>query len=578
MALASSEPLGLLALLNPISTPSISTTGRTTSISAPYPLAYHLSRRTLAPGDEPNSAGAYRRMALSAAPEIWSTLWLCRSARNSSPASLRSSRWTSSGYCPARTRSRSYWSSDALPCHDPPRTALLWSPKRKTYAVGDLLPSGPLPPLPLVAEAVLAHVDEPPAAPLGHLRQVGGAVAELLQRAGPVPVEHDVGLGQQGLEAPPAVLGLEVEFRRALAHVAVDLEEGHVAEARARDLEHVGPVLGQDAADDGPRDDAAQLEHLDAGQDAPVVRRARQRRRRCRGFQDVDAPRRQSEIRGALAEEGEKGGVSSTKHRSQPETSRRKTHVWCSDKVLVLEDGDARLAFLAVHTLQLLRREVLHVRLDRLDDCVVVFQVRSEGFQPDHAERGRRLEGSVDVVVFAWPFRLVQVGRHAAILLHFRVQLAVAADRRQIGLHQERRAPFQVHRDSVPGGGPVLGGRECTGHAALDGLQGRDQLRLLERDREVGQIARRREARVSRDFLGVGRDAHLAEDEVEEAPRLGDGRVMLSTRHRDKQRVRRCGGGGGGRGRARGRRVDEFVNQDVSVPEGRTRSDAEKQI
>lgn len=175
----------------------------------------------------------------------------------------------------------------------------------KTYTVGNLLPARPMLPFALVAEAVLAHVHEPATALLGQRRQRPRAVAQPLDGARPVPVDDDVGLGQQAPEAAAALLGLEVELGGALAHVAVDLEEGHVAETRRRDLEHVGPVLGQRAPDDGPRDDAAQLEHLDAGQrSSPCAATAAagggEWTRWSLRLELVDAPRRELHVCPAL--------------------------------------------------------------------------------------------------------------------------------------------------------------------------------------------------------------------------------------------------------------------------------------
>lgn len=139
-----------------------------------------------------------------------------------------------------------------------------------TYTIRNLLPPRPPSPLALITEAVLIDIHEPLPPPPRHLRQRPRPVSKPLQRPGAVPVEDDVRLFEEPLKGPPAGGGLEVELGGPLAHVAVDLEEGHVAEPRARHLEHVGAVLAQDAAHHGPRDDAAQLEDLDAREDAPV--------------------------------------------------------------------------------------------------------------------------------------------------------------------------------------------------------------------------------------------------------------------------------------------------------------------
>lgn len=52
-----------------------------------------------------------------------------------------------------------------------------------------------------------------------------------------------------------------------LAHVAVHLEERHIGQIGAGDLQYVGAVLGQDARDCRARDDAAHFEDFDAFKD-----------------------------------------------------------------------------------------------------------------------------------------------------------------------------------------------------------------------------------------------------------------------------------------------------------------------
>ncbi len=151
-----------------------------------------------------------------------------------------------------------------------------------THTVCNLLPPRSARPLALVAEAVLVDVDDAPAPARRPLRQRLGPVAELLERPRPVAVDDHVRLVQQLLKDLAPLGRLQVEVGRALAHVAVDLEEGHVAEVGARDLEHVGPVLAQDARHDGAGNDAAHFEDLDAREHAPVAPIGQRARRRGR--------------------------------------------------------------------------------------------------------------------------------------------------------------------------------------------------------------------------------------------------------------------------------------------------------
>jgi hypothetical protein len=125
-------------------------------------------------------------------------------------------------------------------------------------------------PLALVPETVLIHIHIPPSPRGGALPERLGPITQLLQRPGPVPINKHVRLCQQRLELLPPLGRLEIQLGRVLAHVAIDLEEGHVAEVRARDFENVGAVLAQDAADGRAGDDAADLEDFDAREGSVV--------------------------------------------------------------------------------------------------------------------------------------------------------------------------------------------------------------------------------------------------------------------------------------------------------------------
>lgn len=139
--------------------------------------------------------------------------------------------------------------------------------RAEAYAVGDLLPARAACPFALVAETVLAHVDDA-LAPLDcHIGQGLGSVSQPVQGAGPVAIYDDVDVLQEPFKHSPALGRLQIEIGCPLAYVAVHLEERNVAEVWAGDLEHIGPVLSQDARDYGPGDDAAHLNHLDSGEE-----------------------------------------------------------------------------------------------------------------------------------------------------------------------------------------------------------------------------------------------------------------------------------------------------------------------
>jgi hypothetical protein len=136
-----------------------------------------------------------------------------------------------------------------------------------TYAVCNLLPASTAGPFALVAETVLIDVDNAFSALLGHRGHGLRAVSELLQCSGTVSVHDDVHVGKQLLELGSPGVSLQVEVRGVFTHVAVYLEEWHVGQVRAGDLQYVGTVLGQDAGDGGACDDTAHLEYFDTLED-----------------------------------------------------------------------------------------------------------------------------------------------------------------------------------------------------------------------------------------------------------------------------------------------------------------------
>jgi hypothetical protein len=211
-------------------------------------------------------------------------------------------------------------------------------------------------PLALVPETVLIHVHKPPPPRGGALPQRLGSVTQLLQRSGPVPVNKHVRLGQQSLELLPPLGRLEVQLGRVLAHVTIDLEEGHVAEVRARDLEHVGAVLAQDAADGRSGDDAADLEDFDAREGSVVVRDGEGGWRGC-GFDGVDAPGGDFDVGLAV------GGL---------------------EELFVLEGLDACLAVLCVECLELGDGVALYGGFDGSYDVGVCLEVGLVRGEADH--------------------------------------------------------------------------------------------------------------------------------------------------------------------------------------------------
>ena len=136
--------------------------------------------------------------------------------------------------------------------------------REEAYAVGNLLPSRSVCPFALVAKAVFVDIDDSLPALRGQLSKLLGAVAQLIKRARAVPVDDDIHILEQLLKQLPALWRLQVDVGRVLSHVAVHLEERHVAEVGAGHFEDVGAVLAEDSCDDGPGNDAAELEDLDA--------------------------------------------------------------------------------------------------------------------------------------------------------------------------------------------------------------------------------------------------------------------------------------------------------------------------
>lgn len=136
---------------------------------------------------------------------------------------------------------------------------------RPTYTISNLLPARTVSPLPLVAKTILIHIHDALTPFLGQPAQSLRAVAEFFQSPRPVAIHDNVHVCHQLLELGAAGGRLEVQICGVLAHVAVDLEERHVAQVRARDLEHCGAVLGQDPRNRRAGDYAAHLQDLDPG-------------------------------------------------------------------------------------------------------------------------------------------------------------------------------------------------------------------------------------------------------------------------------------------------------------------------
>lgn len=115
--------------------------------------------------------------------------------------------------------------------------------------------------------------------------------------------------------------------------------------------------------------------------------------------------------------------VVSTRGTCKNKTRRRQyTHVRSLQKLVVPKRLDASLTVPGIHRLQLLDRVLPHRRLDRVDNVLMRLQVRAVRLQPNHSQRGRRLQRSVDVIVLA-PFGgLVQIRRLAPVWVGLRLQ------------------------------------------------------------------------------------------------------------------------------------------------------------
>lgn len=113
-----------------------------------------------------------------------------------------------------------------------------------TYAVRNLLPARSSGPLAFITEAVLIHVDDTLSALLGQCSHSLGAITKLFECSGPITVDNDIGVGYELLKLLPSSLGLQIKVGGVLAHVAIYLEERHVGQIGASDLQYVGAILG----------------------------------------------------------------------------------------------------------------------------------------------------------------------------------------------------------------------------------------------------------------------------------------------------------------------------------------------
>lgn len=255
----------------------------------------------------------------------------------------------------------------------------------KPYAISNLLPPRAIRPLAVVAKAVLIHIHEPLPALLRQRSQRRRAIAQLLERAGAVAVDHDISLLQQLVKDLAARRGLQVEVRAVLAHVDVELEERHVGEVRRCNLQHVRAVLGEDAPNHWAGDDAAQLEDFDASEHAGFSARyvLREGHRGGGGLERCDGP-------------GGEGDVVFP--------------VRSGDEVFVFKRCDAGLAEGLVLRLELVDGELLDVRLDALGDVLDGLEVRPVGRESDHVKCCVGLERAVDVEVGVGRRGRVEVG------------------------------------------------------------------------------------------------------------------------------------------------------------------------
>ena len=172
----------------------------------------------------------------------------------------------------------------------------------RTYAIRNLLPSRPICPFSFVSEAVLAHIYISLATLGSQLGKRLRAVTQLVDRSGSVAVNDHISFRKKLFELLTSLRSLQIQFRRMLAHVHINLEKWNIAEIRAGNLDNIGSVFSQNSCDTGACNDAAELKNFDAVQNTGL-RASGVCRHRCwwRAVLEIlDRPWRQAGIQFSL--------------------------------------------------------------------------------------------------------------------------------------------------------------------------------------------------------------------------------------------------------------------------------------
>lgn len=98
------------------------------------------------------------------------------------------------------------------------------------------------------------------------------------------------------------------------------------------------------------------------------------------------------------------------------------THMWCTQKVFMLQARNSSLFVSGIEGLKFLGGEVLNRRLNSVDNLIVCCQVWSERFQANHFESCGSLERAMNVIILSRGLCLVQVCRHASIRIGLSLQ------------------------------------------------------------------------------------------------------------------------------------------------------------
>lgn len=114
--------------------------------------------------------------------------------------------------------------------------------------------------------AVLAEVNDTTLAVLDQVKDVPSAEAVPIHGPRPVPVHDDIGIPNQSPQLLLVFLLGQVQMAVPLAPVEIGVQRGHVRDVGRRDTHDARAHLGEVAGDDGRRDDAGQVDDLQAGE------------------------------------------------------------------------------------------------------------------------------------------------------------------------------------------------------------------------------------------------------------------------------------------------------------------------